>query len=81
MNEVNPLKVRSVVEPALKSKQHKILTQALVLDSGANIHIFDNPNFLSDIITSIARAINATSSSVVYDRGSLLKSITNFIEI
>ena len=48
LNEVNSLKVRSEVTLALKPKG--ISTQALVLNSGANIYILNNPNYLSNII-------------------------------
>ena len=65
------------VKPALKSSK-KILTQALVLDSGANIHIFNNPNFLSNIITGLAQAVNTFSSRVVCDKiGCLYDTLYN----
>ena len=62
-----PTKVRSVVELVPKSNRSKpkILPQALLLDSGANIHIFNNPSFLLDTNNDIARAVKITASRVV----------------
>ena len=42
MNEVNPPKVRS---GGASTTEPRISPLALVLDSGANIHIFNNPSF------------------------------------
>lgn len=67
LNEVNSQKVRSGVVLATKSK-HRILTQALILDSGANIHILNNPNFLSNIITCLGQFINTTGSRTLCDK-------------
>ena len=73
MNEVNPLKVRSGDSPATKSR---ISPLALVLDSGANIHIFNNPSFLSGIITCLCRYINTTGSRTLCNKiGRLLSNL------
>ena len=64
MNKLCPLKVRSVVKPMLEPKHPKKFPKALVFDSRANIYIFDNPNSLSDMKTSIALTINIVCNQV-----------------
>lgn len=39
-----------------------------MIDSGANVHIFNNPNFLSDIRDGLTRAVNTTASRVVFNQ-------------
>ena len=46
----------------LKPEPVWLQTNALILDSSANIHIIDNPNFLSCIRSCIDQWINATGS-------------------
>ena len=61
MNEITPLKVRSVVrEPKLEPEPVWLPTNALILNSGANIHIINNPNFLSCTRACIGQWINTT---------------------
>ena len=62
MNEVDPPKVRSRIALALKSKQRAISTHALMLDSEANVHIFNNLSFLSCITTCLGKYVNTTGS-------------------
>lgn len=59
MNEVNPPKVRIGGAPTTKPRLSPL---ALVFDSDANIYIFNNPSFLSGIITCLGRYINTTIS-------------------
>ena len=60
MNEVTTPKVRSV-----KRKHHpgpRMAANVLMLNSGANIHIINNPLFLSCIKTCVDQWINTTGS-------------------
>ena len=66
MNEIHPLKVRSVRMPRTKSSW--IPTKALILDSGVNIHIINNPNLLSCIRLYIGQYINTTGSHTVCNK-------------
>ena len=61
MNELNPPKVRIIVRKS-KPEPVRLPTNALILDSGANIHIINNPNFLSCIRSCIGQWINTTGS-------------------
>ena len=65
MNELNPPKVRSVVRKP-NPKPVRLPTNALILDSGANIHIINNPSFLSCIRSCIGQWINTTGSHKKY---------------
>ena len=47
---------------------------ALILDSGANIHIFNNPSFLSGIVTCIGQYINTTGSRTLCNQMGCLAS-------
>ena len=61
MNEINTLKVRSVVrKPKPEPEPVRLPTNALILDSGANIHIINNTNFLSCFRACIGQWINTT---------------------
>ena len=60
MNEITPPNVRSVRKP--KVERARMPTNALILDSGANIHIINNPNFLSCITSYIGQWINTKGS-------------------
>ena len=60
MNKVPPQKVRSVKKP--KKEPTRMPTQTLILDGGANIHIINNPNFLSCNVSCIGKWINTTGS-------------------
>ena len=57
----NPLKVRSGVRKR-QTKPVKLPSNALIMDSGANIHIINNASFLSCIKSCIGQFINTTSS-------------------
>ena len=59
MNEINPPKVRSKVRKP-KTEPVRFPTKALFFDSGANIHIINNPNFLSCNRSYIDQWINTT---------------------
>jgi len=54
VNEIPPPKVRSVKKPRTKYE--------LILDSGASIHIINNPNFLSCITSCIGQWIDTIGS-------------------
>ena len=60
-NELHHSKVRSAVSKR-KTKPPRLLNNALILDSGANIHIINNPSFLSCIRSCIGQFINTTGS-------------------
>ena len=62
MNDIHPPKVRSVGMPMTKFSSQRLLSHALILDSSANIHILNNPNFLS-CITSCLDQYNNTRGS------------------
>ena len=63
-NEINPPKVRSGVRTrqTKPTKPSRLPNNALILDSGANIHIINNPSFLSCIRSCIGQWINTTGS-------------------
>ena len=74
MNEVTTPKVRSV-----KRKHHpspRMAPNVLMLDSGANVHIINNPSFLSRIKTCVDQWINTTGSRTkCTQRGSLCEEL------
>ena len=79
MNEIHPPKARRGGGPTVKPRiQPKIKPRlsplALVLDSGANIHIFNNPSFLSGIITCLGQYINTTGSRTLCNKMGRLAS-------
>ena len=67
IHEMHPSKVRSVRMPKTKSSQ-KLSPNALILDSGANIHILNNPNFLSCITSCLGQYINITGSCTLRNK-------------
>ena len=62
MNEMNPPKIRSVRKP--KTEPASMPIKAIILDSGASIHIIDNPNFLSWVTFCIGQWINTIRSCI-----------------
>lgn len=80
MNEIKIPKVRSRVTLAPKSKA--IFSKALVLGSGANIHIFNNTNFFLSIITCLGKFVNITGSRTIFNKiGRLCGTLKSFFSL